>query len=134
MTATTQDRNTPYSDGEIIAVPVKGAAVIHAGVIVCANASGLAVEGSTATTLTYLGRAEENVDNTGGADGDVTVRVRRGKAFKWENQGNDAVTQALLGKACYVVDNQTVAATSGANTRSAAGTVVGIDADGVWVQ
>jgi hypothetical protein len=134
VTATAQDRNTPFRDGEVIAVPVKAATVIRAGVIVCANAAGLAVEGSTATTLTYLGRAEENVDNTNGADSAVSVRVRRGKAFKWENQGNDAVTQALLGKPCYVVDNQTVGATNGANTRSAAGIVVGVDADGVWVQ
>jgi hypothetical protein len=31
------------------------------------------------------------------------------------------------------VDDETVAATNGGSTRSAAGTVVGIDDDGVWV-
>ncbi|MBU9231436.1 hypothetical protein DN523_29255 [Burkholderia multivorans] len=134
MSATTQDRNTPYIDGEIVGVPVKANTVIRAGVIVCASAAGLAVEGSTAANLTYLGRADQYVDNSTGADGAKTVQVRRLKAFKWENLGTDAVTQAQLGKVCYVADNQTVAATDGAGTRSKAGIVVGIDADGVWVQ
>ncbi|RQS55717.1 MULTISPECIES: hypothetical protein [Burkholderia] len=134
MSATTQDRNTPYIDGEIVGVPVKANTVIRAGVIVCASAAGLAVEGSTAADLTYLGRADQYVDNSTGADGAKTVQVRRLKAFKWENLGTDAVTQAQLGKVCYVADNQTVAATDGAGTRSKAGIVVGIDADGVWVQ
>ncbi|WP_416268422.1 hypothetical protein SD235_13765 [Burkholderia cepacia] len=134
MSATTQDRNTPYIDGEIVGVPVKANTVIRAGVIVCASATGLAVEGSATTNLTYLGRADQYVDNSTGADGAKTVQVRRLKAFKWENLGTDAVTQAQLGKACYVADNQTVAATDGAGTRSKAGIVVGIDADGVWVQ
>ncbi|HDR9026867.1 hypothetical protein NUV26_21220 [Burkholderia pseudomultivorans] len=134
MTATNQDRNTPYNDAEIIGVPVKGATVIRAGVIVCANASGLAIEGATATTLTYLGRAEQYVDNSAGADGAKLILVRRQKMFKWENFPTDAVTQAQLGKVCYVADNQTVAATDGAGTRSKAGVVMGVDADGVWVQ
>lgn len=132
--ALTKDRNTPFKDGELISVPVAADAVIHAGGLVVANATGYAAPGSVATTLTYLGRAEQAVDNTGGADGAETVLVRRGKAFKWANSGVDPVTQASLGKVCYIVDDETVAATNGTNTRSAAGTVVGVDADGVWVQ
>jgi hypothetical protein len=133
MTATTADRNTPYKDGEIVAVPVEANTVIRAGVIVCAGADGNAVEGSTATTLTYLGRSEASVDNTGGAAGAVTVQVRRGLLFQWANSTDDPVTQASLGKLCYVEDNQTVALTNGTNTRSVAGTVMGLDANGVWV-
>ncbi len=132
--ALTKDRNTQYSDGELIAAPVAADAVIHAGGLVVANAAGFAAPGSVATTLTYLGRAEHAVDNTGGSNGDVTVMVRRRKAFKWANSGADPVTQASLGKVCYIVDDETVAATNGGNTRSAAGTVVGLDADGVWVE
>lgn len=134
MSALTADRNTPMKDGELIGVPVAASAVIHAGALVVANATGYAAPGSTATTLTYLGRAESAVDNTGGADGAKTVTVRRKKAFKFANSGADAVTQAELGKTCYVVDDQTVAKTNGTNTRSAAGTVVGVESDGVWVE
>ena len=134
MTALTQDRNTPLKDGEEIAVLVGAAKKIFAGSLVVAAATGYAEPGSTATTLTALGRAEEFVDNSAGAAGAKTVRVRRGKAFKFANAAADLVTQAELGKTCYIVDDQTVAKTNGGATRSAAGKVVGIDSDGVWVE
>ena len=133
--ALSADRNTPMKDGELISVPVAASKKIFAGALVAANATGFATPGATATTLTYLGRAEEYVDNSTGADAAKTVMVRRGKAFKFKNSAGDAVTQASLGKVCYIVDDETVSATNaGGNTQSAAGTVVGIDTDGVWVQ
>lgn len=134
MPALSADRNTPMKDGELIPVPIAANVKIFAGSLVVANASGYAAPGSTATTLTYLGRAEEQVDNTGGADAAKTVRVRRKKAFKFANLATDLVTQAELGKTCYIVDDQTVAKTNGTNTRSAAGKVLGVEADGVWVE
>lgn len=127
------DRNTPWKDGDLIPVPVAANVKIFAGAQVAASATGHATPGAVATTLTYLGRAEECVDNTGGGAGAKTVLVRRGKAFKWKNSGADPVTQAGLGKPCYIVDDETVAATNGANTRSASGVVVHVEADGVWV-
>lgn len=127
------DRNTPMEEGELISVPVAAGAKIFAGALVVANATGYAAPGSTALNLTYLGRAEGFVDNTGGADGAVSVNVRRLKAFKFANSGTDAVTQADLGKTCYIVDDETVSATDGAGTQSAAGKVIGLDANGVWV-
>lgn len=132
--ALTADRHTPYKDGALLPMPVAASAVCFAGGLAVANASGYVAPGSTATTLTYLGRFEEHVDNSGGANGDKTVLVRRGKAFKFANSGSDPVTQASLGKVCYIVDDETVAATNGSNTRSAGGIVVGLDADGVWVE
>lgn len=128
------DRNTPFKDGELTLVPVAANAKVYAGALVVANAAGYGAPGSVATTHTYLGRADEFVDNTGGADGAKTVPVRIGKAFKWKNHGADPVTQASLGKDCYVVDDETVAATNGGNTRSAAGKVFLVEADGVWVK
>ncbi|WPP47098.1 hypothetical protein [Pseudomonas sp. AN-1] len=132
MTALTRDRNTPLKDAEVIAVLAAASAVIHAGAIVVANAGGYAAPGSTATGLTYIGRAEESVDNTGGANGAVAVLVRRRNAFKWANDGS--ITQAHLMKTAYIVDDQTLAATDGTGTRSAAGRIVGIDTDGVWIE
>ena len=132
--ALTADRNTPMKDGGEIPVLLAANAVVFAGGIAVANASGYGAPGSTATTLTYLGRYEESVNNTGGSNGAKTARVRRGKAFKWKNSGADPVTQASLGKACYIVDDETVASTNGTNTRSAGGIVVGVESDGVWVE
>ena len=51
-----------------------------------------------------------------------------------ENYGSDAVVQADLGKTCYIYDDETVAKTNGSSARSAAGKIVGIDSDGVWVE
>ena len=128
------DRNTPMEDGEEVGVPVAGGAKIFAGSLVVANATGYAAPGSTATGLTYLGRAEEFVDNTGGGDGAKTVRVRRRKAFLWKNSGTDPVDQSSLGKTVYIEDDETVSATDGAGAQSAAGVMVGLDSAGVWVQ
>ncbi len=130
----TADRHTPYTEGRILAFPVAAGAVIHMGALVVANASGYIAPGSTATGLTYLGRADEAVDNSGGADGDKLVHVRRGVPFHWANSGADPVTQASLGKPAYIVDDETVASTDGTGTRSEAGIVVGIDDAGVWVE
>lgn len=128
------DRNTQHRDAEIIGIPVAANAKIYGGALVVTNAAGYAAPGSVAATLTYMGRAECKVDNTGGADGARTVQVRRKKAFKWANLVGDLVTQADLGKTCYIADDQTVAKTNGGGTRSAAGKVLGLDADGVWVE
>lgn len=128
------DRNTPFMDTECLGVLVAGGVKIFAGALVCANATGYATPGATATTLTYLGRAEQYVDNTAGIDGAQTVIVRRQKAFKWINCATDLLTQASLGQVVYVVDDQTVAKTNGGATRSPGGKLVGIDTDGVWVE
>lgn len=132
MPALTRDRNTPLMNATVIAVLVASNAKIFAGALVVANANGYAAPGSTAAGLTYLGRAEESVDNTGGADGAATVPVRRLSAFKWGNDGS--ITQAHQGKTAYIVDDQTLAATDGTGTRSAAGRIVGIESDGVWIE
>lgn len=130
----TSDRNTPYKHANAVPVPAAAGVKIFAGALVCANGTGFATPGAVATTLTYLGRSEEFVDNTGGADGARTVLVRRNEAFKWANSSADPVTQAEFGKTVYIVDDETVAKTSGTGTRSPAGRVVGIDADGVWIE
>ncbi|MBN57794.1 MAG: hypothetical protein CMI04_08860 [Oceanospirillaceae bacterium] len=132
--ALTQDRNTPSRAGDLISVPMAAGATIYAGAMVVANASGFAAPGTTATGLTYLGRAESAENNIDGSDGDIVMQVRRGCAFQFKNDGSDPVTQASLGKACYIVDDETVAATNGSSTRSAAGTVIAVGADGVWVE
>ncbi|USS56987.1 hypothetical protein [Pseudomonas kermanshahensis] len=128
----TADRNTPLKQTDIVVIAAGAGVRIFAGSLIALNATGFAIPGKTATGLTYVGRAEESVDNTAGADGAVSVKVHRNRAFKWANDGT--VTQARLLKLAYIVDDATVAAADGTGTRSAAGLVVGIDSDGVWVE
>lgn len=134
MTALTADRDTVERGDREVSLAVAAATTIYAGSLVCIDAAGNAVPGSTATTLTAIGRAEEQVDNAAGAAGDAVIRVRRG-VFRFANSAAaDALTAAEVGDTCYVVDDQTVAKTDGTGTRSAAGTVRGVDALGVWVR
>ena len=128
------DRNTNMMDGEVISLAVAAAAKIYAGGIIVVNATGYADKGQAALNLTYMGRAEEQVDNSAGADGDKDVLVRREKAFKFKNSAGDAVDQASIGKVCYIEDDETVSKTDASGTRSAAGIVVGLDSDGVWIE
>ena len=134
MTALAADRNTPVRSGTDFVRPVAATTIIFAGSLVCLNAAGNAVPGSTATTLVADGRAEEYVDNSAGAIGDKTVRVRKG-VFRFANSASgDAITKAEIGDDCYIVDDQTVAKTDGTSTRSKAGKIVDVDAQGVWVK
>lgn len=128
----TQDRNTPMKATEVLVVPVAANVRIFAGSLVVASATGFAAPGSTALGLAYLGRAEVTVDNRGGSAGAAEVEIRHGKAFSWGNDGT--VTQAHLFKTAYIVDDETVAAADAGGTRSAAGRIVGIDTNGVWVE
>ena len=133
MTALTQDRNTLRRDGNQAEPPVAAATRIHGGAIVCIGAAGYAVPGSTATTLKAVGVAEHRADNSSGANGDIRVRCRKGVHRFANSASTDAITLADVGDDCYIVDDQTVAKTSGTNTRSVAGKVFDVDADGVWV-
>jgi len=130
--ALTKDRNTPFREGDLVSHPVAAAKKIYAGALVVLNATGYAEPGSTATTLKAVGRAEVFADNSTGLDGAVSVSIRRG-AFKYKNH-TDAVTRADIGNSCYIVDDETVAKTNGTSTRSAAGKVIDLDTDGVWVE
>lgn len=128
------DRNTPYRNGELIPQPVAAATMIYGGHMVALNATGQAVPASATAALTVVGVSDEYADNTAGNAGDVQVIVRRLKVWSFANSSADAVTQAMVGKACYVVDSTTVAGSSNADARPVAGTVVAVDADGVWVE
>lgn len=133
MTALTQDRNTLRRDGLQIEPPVAANVRIWAGSLVAINPAGLAVPGATAANLKGAGVAERRADNTGGTAGAIRVRLRRDPHRFANSAAADAITLADLGADCFIVDDQTVAKTNGTNTRSVAGKVFDVDADGVWV-
>lgn len=133
MTALTQDRNTPRRDGVQFNDPVAASTRIFAGSLVCLNAAGNAVPGSTSTTLTARGVAQEHVDNRDGAAGARRIETRRG-TFPFANSADtDEITRADIGAVAYIVDDQTVAKTHATNTRSEAGVIADVDDAGVWV-
>ena len=114
MAALTAPRNTLQRFGSP-AFLVKAATVVYQGSLVVID-----------TGLIAAGRAEHS------AAAGERVAVLPG-TFKFANLAADAIAQADVGTDCYIVDDQTVAKTNGGNTRSRAGKVIDIDADGVWV-
>ncbi|WP_038906876.1 hypothetical protein [Dickeya oryzae] len=127
------DRNTPHCDGELFAVPVAASTEIFGGHLIAANAAGYAVPATATAAQVTLGVSDGWIDNSTGANGDADAIVRRGRAWLFANSTADAVTQAQVGRDCYVVDSQTVAKTSNSNARPVAGRVQAIADDGVWV-
>lgn len=134
MPALTADRNTPRMTGDDRQGAVAASTKIYAGAIVMRNATGYLTKGQTATGLVGVGRAEEQVDNSAGADGDLTLNYRPG-IYRFANSAAaDEITAADIGAKCYAVDDQTVAKTDGTGTRSPAGIVDNVDAHGVSVR
>jgi hypothetical protein len=135
MTALAADRATPAkADNDLESYGVKAATKIWAGaLVVIASASGYAAGGTAATGLIAVGRAEHAVDNSAGANGDQTIKVRAG-IFRFDNStSSDLIAITEIGTTCYIVDDHTVAKTSNSSARSAAGIVKNVDAQGVWV-
>lgn len=129
MRKANQLAGTAIEPGEL-SIPVAADAVISKGDLVAVNSSGYLVVGSEVATLIAVGRAEENVDNTGGSNGDLSCRVKRG-VFAYANSADtDEIAQADIFKTVYIVDGGTVAKTDDDSGRSAAGTFYGFSEDG----
>lgn len=134
MVATAVERNTPTRDGRNYSDPVAAGAKLLGGTIACLDAAGNATPGVTALNLKAIGRVRITADNTGGAAAAINVETEPGR-FRFANSAaGDLITKADMQADCFIVDNQTVAKTNGGGTRSIAGKIVDVDAQGVWVR
>jgi len=128
-----KDKGTLQKGGHLVALAVAAGAMIHGGAIVVVDA-GYANKATTKIGVKFAGIAEEAVDNTGGANGDKTINVRRERVFFAKNSVGDPIAQADLFNQCYLEDDETVAKTNGGNTRSLAGRIIQVDSNGVWFE
>lgn len=96
-------------DGELITYPISANAKIWKGALVCRNASGYAVAAADAASYALLGVAAESCDNTGGANGALSVRLYKTGSFVY---GKAGATQADVGAAVYCTSDDTVAGTA----------------------
>lgn len=122
--ALTSGRNTVEVVGRTLVLPVKGNTKIFEGALVAIDSTGFAIPGKKAAGLITAGRAEEFIDNTGGADGAKLIKVRRG-TFKYSNDSTTPVTEKDLLKDCYIVDDETVTITEIGTSK--AGKVIGLE-------
>jgi hypothetical protein len=108
------------------------AAKIWKGTMVAALlADGYAVKAGVAAGGPVQGMAEATVDNSAGADADLSVNCIAGAFWLKNSAAADEITiiQAGVRAKVYAVDNQTVAKTSSAGTRALAGIVLAVDSD-----
>lgn len=125
MAALTADRNTKRRDGDLFSF--EAAAAVYAGALVALNADGKAVP-ATATGTICVGVARHY------AAAGEQVRVRRG-VFNFEDAADDAaLTRADIGATVYVADDQTVKKAAGSPASPVVGTLMDVDAEGVWVK
>jgi hypothetical protein len=132
MPPLTDDRNTPELGYGSMTGLLGASQTIFAGALLMRNAAGHIIRGATATGAVGVGRAEERKTSTSAG---VTGIVYRPGTFRYANSASaDEITAADIGRACWIVDDETVARTNGSNTRSKAGTVVAVEPLGVWVR
>lgn len=135
MTAATKDRDTQEVAGRFRSFPFAAAAKVFAGTIAALDAAGNLNKGITATTLKCVGVFDQPYDNTGGAAGAISGEAKIGIFGPLANSAaGDQITSVDVGSDCFIVDDQTVAKTSGTSTRSVAGKVHMVDTVGVWVR
>ncbi|SEQ24620.1 hypothetical protein SAMN03080615_00880 [Amphritea atlantica] len=70
------------------------------------------------------------VDNSAGSNGSIIAEVVSGE-HKFTNSGDIAVTD--VGATAYFVNDSTLSIDHATNTLNAAGKIIQVDGDGVWV-
>lgn len=126
MAALTQDRNTLNKElGRSILVPVAAATQVFAGGLAARSATGFAVPAADTAGLVVIGVFEEQVDNSAGADGDLSVIVRKG-VFGFTTLGT-VIDQADMGNEVFVSDDNNLEKVAGVVNNIRAGTLDAID-------
>lgn len=103
MAVLTADRNTESKIGDLMIYPV-GVDIIYKGAIVMVDDAGFLIAGADSANGRCVGVADEKVDNSGGSAGDLNCRVVSGRKFRFMAS---SITQAMLGDAMFIVDDQT---------------------------
>lgn len=126
MAALTADRNTPMKgDARAISCKVAASTQIFKGAIVSANATGFLVPGGDTAGHVCMGVADQNVDNTAGADGDAECIVLKGVAGL--RADGVAPGQAEIGRAVMIQDDGNITNALTAANDIAAGTLDSIE-------
>ncbi len=113
MTATTTDRETNRSDGKLKSMKMSNVK-IPKGVLTCIDTSGHVTNGADTEGFLFAGVSYEMADNSAGSAGAREIRIEKTGEHTFAYNGGDA-DQSIVGKECYIVDNQTVDALATTN-------------------
>lgn len=129
--ALAEDRSTEERVGQYRTYPVLASTKIYAGSMVAITAAGYAVPAADTAGLIVVGRAEEQIDNTDGSSGDLSITVKRG-VFSWAATG---MAISNVGDPVFVLDDQTVGVAGDTTNEVYAGVVAEfVSATEVWVE
>ena len=132
MAALSSDRNTQYSLGDLLSIPVAASTQIFAGSLVCIDDDGYAVPADDAAGLIFAGVATAQADNSTGGAGALSVVVRRRGRYLLAYDG--ALSQAAVGAQVCAVDDQTVDAADDTTNDVAVGVIARFESSGeCWV-
>lgn len=122
--------------------PLAAGAKVYKGAIAMAvltgTSRGFYKQGAAATanqTLVAVGRFYEDVDNTSGADGDVSADIHffaERNLFLVANDAGTPVVAADRESPCQILDDQTATGAKGTNGRL--GVVYDVTSEGVWAE
>ena len=104
MTAATEDR-TATRKVPPLRYPVVATLTIYKGTMVCLDADGYATPAADTAGLSGVVGIAMETRTGGSSSGDTSIRVDSGKAFL---VNATSVTQAMLGRMMYVVDDNVV--------------------------
>jgi len=132
MTALSADKNVQSRKSvELTRYYADVAAVIYKGGLVCIDADGYARAGADTAGFQCVGVSDEKIA-AGSADGDRSVDVVSGRDFLLTGAN---LTQAMVGKPMFLVDDGTVGPANDANNDIFVGTLVEyVSATSGWVR
>lgn len=121
-----------YTEGVELALPVINADIIYGGSLVCVNAAGYALPGADTAGLIFMGVATQQVDNSSGAVGALSVPVRRRGLIKMKLA--TAITIANVGDNVFLVDDESVDLTANVTNKIFCGIIAAyIDTTHAWI-
>lgn len=129
--ATTVSIPITKRDGTTNAFPVAASTKTLQGAFAALDGSNNLVNATDASARRVVGLHADETDNSAGSAGDLTSPVVKG-CFLVKNSATNAVTNAHIGRACFIEDNETVSSSGGTNF-VVAGIVEEVTSAGVWV-
>lgn len=135
--ALNNDRNDPITiQPSFRSFPVAAGVLIFAGALVVLDEAGYArpARDDVATDVA-LGYARRRVDNLGGEAGARKVDVACG-VLRMRNDSVEPIAKAMVQQEAFIVDDNTVSASSKGGTRSTAGIIYDVvqDFGSEWVE
>lgn len=119
----------PGDGHQPLSFPVAAANKPFGGAVAVTYQGYLIAASTPSNNQIVVGIMQRTADNSTGNNGDVTGQVETGSFFLFgpSSGSPDALTQASVNQVVYLIDEKTVGATSGSNTRPVAGTLRAID-------